>query len=85
MDFVAYTVSQRLFMLVTIWFVAWVLPQVVAVPGYGRARVDLSEYSAAYGATRWFGWEPEGAATLVIRTSLMTVGIMTALPEIIGF
>ncbi len=84
MDLVAYTAGQRVFMLAIWGFGAWVLPMTIALPGYGRARVDLDEYASAYASATWFGWEPEGSAAVVMRLVLLACGVMMAVPELLG-
>jgi hypothetical protein len=71
-------------MLATFGLVAWVVPMFTAFPPQGRAYVDLGEYTSAFGASRWFGWEFEDSAARVFRIVLMILGVLVAVPEILG-
>ena len=84
MDFAAYALGHRLFILAVWGLVAWVVPMAVAFPPYGRAHIDMDEYAAAYGASRWYGVEFEGVSTLLIRIVLISCGVLMAVPELLG-
>ena len=84
MDLAAYTVAQRMFMFSTFALVAWILPLAVAFPPQGRASVDLGEYTSAFGASRWFGWEFEESGARITRIVVLVLGVLAAVPEILG-
>ena len=84
MDLATYTLSQRLLMFLLLGVGAWIVPAVISLPPRVRARVDLSEYTVAYGASRSFGIDFEDAPARVFRAVLLIVGVLIAVPELLG-